>query len=165
MTVVAEAVSRDPHVTRRLAAALAAHLGPGDVVLLEGDLGAGKTTFVQGLVAALGGDAGAVTSPTFTLENRYDLDEGEMVHADLYRTEGRGEEDLLGSLLEARDDGAVVAVEWAAALAGVLAPCWEVEISLLPVESGGRAPRRMILKRRGPLPDPAVGAAWKEAAA
>jgi tRNA A37 threonylcarbamoyladenosine biosynthesis protein TsaE len=59
--------------TRALAAIVATELQAGDVVCLEGELGSGKTTFVVGLLEALGGDPKAVSSPTFTIENRYPL--------------------------------------------------------------------------------------------
>ena len=117
-----------------------------------------------GVVEALGGDAGEVTSPTFTLENRYPLAEGLLVHADLYRTEGRPEPDLLGSLLEARDEGAVVVVEWAEALRDLLAPCWEVELTLLSADAAGRAPRRLVLSRLGDRREGTLAAPWREAA-
>ncbi len=94
--------------TRALAAELARHAGPGDVVVLAGDLGAGKTAFVQGYAAALA-VCDPVTSPTFTLANRY---VGALVvnHLDAYRLESAAEvEDLaIGELL---DDG-VTLVEW-----------------------------------------------------
>ena len=64
-------VSDAPDTTRRIGAALAAALRPGDVVVLAGELGAGKTCLVQGLAAALGHD-GRVTSPTFLLARRLD---------------------------------------------------------------------------------------------
>lgn len=71
--------------TRALAAELAPRLQPGGVLLLEGDLGAGKTTFVQALARCYGIDR-TVTSPTFTLANEYRLpDGGRLVHYDLYR--------------------------------------------------------------------------------
>ena len=95
--------------TRQVAAALEPLLQAGDVVLLSGDLGAGKTVFTQGLAAALG-VAEQVTSPTFTLAQSY---EGRLRlhHLDVYRLENLGEVlDLdLPELLE--DDG-VVCVEW-----------------------------------------------------
>jgi tRNA threonylcarbamoyladenosine biosynthesis protein TsaE len=95
--------------TRAVAAALAPMLRAGDVVLLSGDLGAGKTAFVQGLAAALGVTE-RVTSPTFTLAATY---HGTMTvhHLDVYRLENLAEVlDLdLPGLLE--DDG-VVCVEW-----------------------------------------------------
>jgi tRNA threonylcarbamoyladenosine biosynthesis protein TsaE len=70
--------------TERIAAAVAARLHPGDVVLLAGELGAGKTTFVRGAGRALG-VAGRVTSPTFAIGNVYEGDGVEIAHVDLYR--------------------------------------------------------------------------------
>ncbi len=101
--------------TRALGEALARGLHPGDVVLLAGDLGAGKTTLAQGIGAGLG-VADHVTSPTFTLVRSYPC-EGPatpvrtFLHADLYRLEHLGEVvDLaLGELVE---DDAVAVVEW-----------------------------------------------------
>lgn len=97
--------------TWALARRLAAELRPGDVICLEGDLGAGKTTFVQGLAAALG-VSGRVTSPTFCLVQEHKSAEGRLlVHMDLYRL--ATEDDVLAIGWEdylAR--GAVLAVEW-----------------------------------------------------
>ena len=79
--------------TEALAARLAAELSPGDVVLVEGDLGAGKTTFVRGAARALG-VAGPVTSPTFTIGQRYPGSSGRVVaHVDLYRLGSLADED------------------------------------------------------------------------
>ncbi len=103
--------------TRAVAAALAPLLRPGDVLLLSGDLGAGKTVFTQGLAAALG-VAEPVTSPTFTLAQSY---QGRLRlhHLDVYRLENLGEVlDL--DLPELLDDDAVVCVEWGEVLIGEL---------------------------------------------
>ncbi|MBX5442864.1 MAG: tRNA (adenosine(37)-N6)-threonylcarbamoyltransferase complex ATPase subunit type 1 TsaE [Solirubrobacteraceae bacterium] len=70
--------------TEAVAAEVAARLRPGDVVLLSGDVGAGKTTFVRGAVRALG-HPGRVTSPTFTIVNRYEGGRVPVSHLDLYR--------------------------------------------------------------------------------
>ena len=103
-----------------LARQLAEELKPGDVLCLEGDLGAGKTTFVQGLAAALG-VSGRVTSPTFCLVQEHSSPNGRLlVHMDLYRLSS--EEDVLAIGWEdylAR--GAVLAVEWPER-AGTLVP-------------------------------------------
>jgi tRNA threonylcarbamoyladenosine biosynthesis protein TsaE len=77
--------------TEALAAELAAALAPGDVVLVEGELGAGKTTFVRGACRALGVD-GLVTSPTFTIGQRYSC-RVPVSHLDLYRVADLGDED------------------------------------------------------------------------
>ncbi len=101
--------------TWALARQFAAELKPGDVVCLEGDLGAGKTTFTQGLAAALG-VAGRVTSPTFCLVQEHRGRVGAsrsafLVHMDLYRL--RGEEDVLAIGWEDYlAEGAILVVEW-----------------------------------------------------
>ena len=97
--------------TWALARRFAETLRPGDVVCLEGDLGAGKTTFVQGLAAALG-LPGRVTSPTFCLVQEHGPVDGRMlVHMDLYRLSS--EDDVLAIGWEDYlSRGAVIAVEW-----------------------------------------------------
>ncbi len=81
----------DPSQTEALAAKLAAKLAAGDVVLVEGELGAGKTTFVRGACRALG-VGGVVTSPTFTIGQRYPASVP-ISHLDLYRVADLGGED------------------------------------------------------------------------
>jgi tRNA threonylcarbamoyladenosine biosynthesis protein TsaE len=95
--------------TRRLAAAIATLSVPGDLVLLVGDLGAGKTAFAQGFAKELGIDE-PVTSPTFTLVRTY---EGRLTlnHLDVYRLDRLQEADDIG-LAELIDDGGVTLIEW-----------------------------------------------------
>ncbi len=109
MTPVESASEQD---TRRAGADLAKQLAPGDAVLLEGDLGAGKTVFVKGLAEGLGLDPDEVTSPSFALVHEYGPAGRPpvLVHADLYRLPpGGGPVEDLG--LEARGN-AILAVEW-----------------------------------------------------
>jgi len=84
------AKSSSPTDTEAAGAALAAELRPGDVVLVSGDLGAGKTTFVRGALRALGVTA-PVTSPTFVVGQLYA--DGRLAHLDLYRLQGLDDED------------------------------------------------------------------------
>lgn len=101
--------------TQRLGAAIARVLSPGELVILSGDLGAGKTFLVRAVARALGVE-GAVTSPTFTLVQEYSTARAPLVHADLYRLRGdsgrfEAEVARLG-LRERRGEGAFVVVEW-----------------------------------------------------
>jgi tRNA threonylcarbamoyladenosine biosynthesis protein TsaE len=90
---------------------LAARLSAGSVVLLVGDLGAGKTAFVRGLASGLGIDPREVSSPTFTLIQEYRGGRVPLVHVDLYRLDDAREIDELG--LEETAAHAVAAIEWA----------------------------------------------------
>ncbi|HUC14683.1 MAG TPA: tRNA (adenosine(37)-N6)-threonylcarbamoyltransferase complex ATPase subunit type 1 TsaE [Acidimicrobiales bacterium] len=106
---------------KRLGAALAPLLRPGDTVLLGGDLGAGKTTFTQGLAAALG-VAGPVTSPTFVLLHSYRTSAGwDLLHADVWRLE-QLQEVIDLAIPELLEEGAVAVVEWGELAAPALAP-------------------------------------------
>ena len=84
--------SDGPAATERAGARLAAQLRPGDVVLVSGEFGAGKTTYVRGALRALGVTE-AVTSPTFVVGVLYDGDSGPLAHLDLYRLAGLEAED------------------------------------------------------------------------
>jgi tRNA threonylcarbamoyladenosine biosynthesis protein TsaE len=102
--------TRSEQETVDFARAFAARLHPGSVVLLVGDLGAGKTVFVRGLALGLGLDPDAVSSPTFTLIQEY-RGRPSLYHVDLYRLQGADVDDLGLEELVAGD--AIVAVEWA----------------------------------------------------
>jgi tRNA threonylcarbamoyl adenosine modification protein YjeE len=113
--------------TAQLAEAIARYLRAGDLVLLDGPLGAGKTTFVRALVAALGGDAQQVSSPTFTLLGHY---RGliDVLHVDAYRLDGPAGLLALG-FAELSEHGVGV-IEWADRVmsAAERAACWNVRL-------------------------------------
>ena len=115
--------------TQEIARGLAASLKAGDVVLLEGPLGAGKTAFVRGLAAGLAIDPGEVSSPTFTLVHEYRGGRLTLYHADLYRLDRAATDDL--GLEEAGAADGVLAIEWAERLTHRIAGAILVEISLV----------------------------------
>jgi len=108
----------DEAATERLAAAVAALAQPGDVVLLKGDLGTGKTRFARAFIAARAGRVLDVPSPTFTLVQIYELPGGAVWHFDLYRLERPQDAAELG-IEEAFADG-ISLVEWPDRLRGGL---------------------------------------------
>lgn len=136
--MTASLVAVSPEQTAAAGERLAARLGPGDVVALTGELGAGKTCFVQGLVRGLGATAVA-TSPTFVLVNEY-RGRVPVHHVDLYRT---------GSLTELLDLGldellagdGVSVVEWAER-AGPLLPSHTIRVH---IDGVGDEPRRITI--------------------
>jgi tRNA threonylcarbamoyladenosine biosynthesis protein TsaE len=105
-----------PEATERVGAELAATLRPGDVVLVSGELGAGKTTFVRGALRALGVTK-PVTSPTFVVGHLYDGRDGPLAHLDLYRLAGMGDEDP-GLLDPFFGPDTIAFVEWPEQAAG-----------------------------------------------
>jgi len=134
--------SRGPQQTRRLGQRLARALRPGDVLLLSGPLGSGKTVLVQGLARALGIREG-VSSKSFVLLGEY---EGriKLYHADLYRLEAPAEAQELG-LDEYCADG-VLAVEWPER-------AWQAlpqDALLISLEITGERTRRITIKAMGP---------------
>jgi tRNA threonylcarbamoyladenosine biosynthesis protein TsaE len=97
--------------TEKVGETLARTLRAGDVVLLYGDLGAGKTAFVRGMARGIGADSGEVSSPTFTIVQEYAGSRATLYHVDLYRLEPAEIDDIgLDDLVSA--DG-IVAIEWA----------------------------------------------------
>ena len=109
MAVTVDIITHSEAETTAAGRELAAALQPGAVVLLSGDLGAGKTAFVRGLAAGLGIDPGEVSSPTFTLVQEYRGGRLTLYHVDLYRLQPREVDDL--GLDELTEEG-VTAIEW-----------------------------------------------------
>jgi len=130
----------DAGATRALGARLATELAAGDVLLLRGNLGAGKTCLVQGLAAALG-ITEPVTSPTFALAQHYRAPDGRaLVHLDLYRLEHPASADELfhQEREEAEAIGALMAVEWPERMSLTPPGAWTLD---LEVNGEGRLAR------------------------
>jgi tRNA threonylcarbamoyladenosine biosynthesis protein TsaE len=134
-------ITRSAAETEEVAAEIGRGFRGGEVVLLSGELGAGKTAFVRGLARGLGADPEEVASPTFVLLTTYP---GPIVlhHADLYRLE-RGQADLELGLDELPGPRGVLAVEWAERLGGTpWTGVWRVAI-----EHAGGDERRLTIER------------------
>ena len=115
--------------TQRLGQHLARHLPRSSILLLQGQLGAGKTSLVQGLAQACG-ITEPITSPTFALAQHYPDGNPPLVHLDLYRLEAPGSADelFLQEEEEARAMGALMAVEWPERLGLDLPDAWRLEL-------------------------------------
>jgi tRNA threonylcarbamoyladenosine biosynthesis protein TsaE len=139
-----EIATASPVETRRAGARLGSVLDAGDVVLLDGELGAGKTCFVQGLARGLGVPRERrVASPTFTLVNEHP-GRVPLFHIDLYRIADASELEELG-LREYLGGAGVAVVEWAERL-GPLAPRERIEIR---IEIAGERARRLRARAEG----------------
>jgi tRNA threonylcarbamoyladenosine biosynthesis protein TsaE len=142
--------------TIRLGWWLADRLHPGDLVVLSGDLGAGKTFLSRAVARRLGVPCDVrVTSPTFTLVHQYPTESTTLLHVDLYRIEESAELDQLG-LREARADGAVLLVEWGKPFVHDLGgDALVVELALEPsgrsatLQATGPASARIVTAARG----------------
>jgi tRNA threonylcarbamoyladenosine biosynthesis protein TsaE len=120
---------------------LAPSLGADSIVLLLGDLGAGKTAFVRGVAEGLGASPADVSSPTFTLIQEYRSGRIPLLHVDLYRLNNPQEVEDLG--LEELGSGAVVAIEWAEKLPH--APLDAIRVS---IDHLGEDERRVTIEMR-----------------
>jgi tRNA threonylcarbamoyladenosine biosynthesis protein TsaE len=141
-------ISRSEPETSAAGEALAPSLAAGDVILLHGPLGAGKTAFVRGLARGLGAAPDEVSSPTFTLIQEYRDGRLPLFHVDLYRLEPREVDDL--GLDDLIDSGGIVAIEWADRWRDRPAHAIEVRIE----HTGGDDQRLIRLKAQGPSRSP-----------
>ena len=126
-------ISKSYEETQKIASDFAKQLKPGDVITLDGDLGAGKTAFTGGLAKGLG-ISGYVTSPTFTIVNEYQMGSMPLFHFDVYRIESMddlydiGWEDYIMQ-------GGVCVIEWADIIRdGLDLPYYEIRITKLDSE-------------------------------
>lgn len=126
--------------TRAIGGALAPLLEPGDAVILTGELGAGKTTLVQGLVRALGADE-HVASPTFTIVREYASGRLPIVHVDVYRLQRM--QDVIDLALDDLQPGGVLVVEWGDEIEELLPP-ERLRIELRSTDPTGEAEDREI---------------------
>jgi tRNA threonylcarbamoyladenosine biosynthesis protein TsaE len=131
--------------TEAIAADLAVGLGAGACLALHGDLGAGKTQFVRGLLRGLGGDPRSVSSPTFVLLNVYRTGRLPVFHLDAYRASGAEDMEAIG-FSELLEQGGVVVVEWPSRIAELL-PANRIDVTLEPTS---KQSRRVTIA--GPLP-------------
>lgn len=124
--------------TERIAAELAKKLNGGECIALQGEMGAGKTQFVRGLVRGLNGNSRVVSSPTFVLLNVYDDGRLKVFHLDAYRVLGAEEFEAIGfaELLEQRG---VVVVEWAQRVERLL-PINRIDVQITAI---GKTSRRI----------------------
>jgi len=112
-------LSNSADQTQEIAASFAATLHGGQCIALEGDLGAGKTQFVRGLVRGLGGDGRSVSSPTFILLHVYPTPKWTVYHLDAYRIGGVEDFEAIG-FAELLEQGGIVVVEWASKIETLL---------------------------------------------
>lgn len=134
-----ERVSEDETTTRRIGAALGRWLQPGDIVAVQGPLGAGKTRLIQGIAEGLG-VAEPVQSPSFILIQAYPLPGGgKFYHVDLYRLEDLEAVWDLG-LWDLFDEVAIIAVEWPERASGFI-PEPYLRVTLIPIEETVRRVR------------------------
>lgn len=131
-------VSHSVDDTHAIASAIATLARPRDIIILAGDMGAGKTAFTVGFARALSvSDDDQVSSPTFTLVHSYDSGRCPLIHADLYRLNTVGEVVDLG-LREQVDAGAIALVEWGDVVADVLGDALTVELQFVDADDAAR---------------------------
>ena len=114
-------LSHSPEQTHAIAAEFSKTLRGGECIALHGEMGAGKTQFVRGLVQGLGGNIRSVSSPTYVLLNVYDTGRLSVYHLDAYRVAGPDDFEGIG-FPELLEQGGVVVVEWPTRVMELLPP-------------------------------------------
>lgn len=136
--------SYSPEETFELGERVGSSLAGGEIILLDGALGAGKTIFTKGLAQALSIDTDEVTSPSFTLVNRYDEGRLTLYHIDLYRlNEGASAAHAVDLDELLTDERAVIIIEWAERMGRypLPSPVWRVTMT-----GDGDEPREIVIK-------------------
>ena len=132
--------------TEAIASRLASTLTGGECIALYGDLGAGKTQFVRGLLIGLDGNARSVSSPTFVLLNVYDTGRLKLFHLDAYRVAGADDFEAIG-FAELLEQNGIVVVEWADRVKSLL-PAKRILVHIRPAfGAAGRESREIEVER------------------
>ena len=136
--------SHSPDETFAIGEKIAGQLRAGDVVLLYGDLGAGKTLLTKGILGGLGYDVDEVTSPSFALVNLYKTERFDVYHIDLWRVESPNAAEAVGLDELVERDNTVTIIEWADRLSN-----HEISAQILKVELVGEGdePRKITIKK------------------
>ena len=144
--MVGEFICKTPQKTFDLGEKLGETLSGGEMILLSGGLGAGKTLLTKGILYALDFDVDDVTSPSFTLVNLYKTEKFDVFHIDLWRIDERSNAAIAVGLDEIiEDEKAVTIIEWAEKLSNFSFPESVLQIT---IEGDGDEPRRVLTQRR-----------------
>ncbi len=142
-------ISNSPDETFELGASIGAELRGGEVILLTGGLGAGKTLLTKGILSSLDFDVDEVTSPSFTLVNLYKTEKFNIYHIDLWRSDSKDPAFSvgLGEILE--DEKGIVIIEWAERLANFV---FRSIVYRVDLTGDGEEPRHITVKRMEQTP-------------
>ena len=144
-----ETTSNSPDETFKIGARLGEKLRAGDVVLLTGGLGAGKTLLTKGILSALDYDVAEVTSPSFTLVNLYKTERFNVYHIDLWRSDGGDPAFAVGLDEIVDDEHAVIIIEWAERLADFH---FRSRVYRIDLAGDGDEPRQIRIKQTEQAP-------------
>lgn len=136
-------ITKNEKQTRKIAQKLAEELKFGDVILLEGDLGSGKTVFTKGIAESLG-IKDIITSPTFTILNLYKINNGNFAHFDMYRIENENELSELGFEEYIGGQGTICAIEWSSQTPSII-PKNTISVTLEKIDE---KTRKIFIKRQ-----------------
>ena len=146
-------ISNSPDETFALGAELGRELRGGEVILLTGGLGAGKTLLTKGILSSLDFDVDEVTSPSFTLVNLYQTDRFDIYHIDLWRSENGDAAFSVGLEEILEQDNAIVIIEWAERLGDF---AFHSVLYRIDLTGDGEEPRRIFLRRTEQSPAASV---------